>query len=162
LRELSSTVEVSISDTGIGIASEELPHVFERFHRIPGARGRTHEGTGIGLALVQELVRLHGGAVGVTSELNRGTTFTISIPTRPAALPADRAGAGQTLAPTGLGSTPFIEEALRWLPDQDQSETAGSAGAAVATRGARILLADDNADMREYVRRLLSQHWSVD
>jgi signal transduction histidine kinase/DNA-binding response OmpR family regulator len=162
LRDLSSTVEVSISDTGIGIASEELPHIFERFHRIPGARGRTHEGTGIGLALVQELVRLHGGAVTVTSELNRGTTFTVSIPTGRDHLPADRVGAARTLASTGLGSTPFIEEALRWLPDQIQSETTGSAGAAVATRGARILLTDDNADMREYVRRLLSQHWTID
>src|SRR5262249_41244148 len=69
-----------VSDTGIGISEAELPHMFERFHRIKHTKARTYEGTGIGLALVNELVRLHGGSVSVTSSEGRGTTFTVSLP----------------------------------------------------------------------------------
>jgi len=65
---------LQVSDTGIGIASDELPRLFERFHRIEGAQGRSFEGTGIGLALVQELVRLHGGKVRAESQLGAGTS----------------------------------------------------------------------------------------
>ena len=71
---------VAVADTGTGIPADELPRLFERFHRVEGARGRTHEGTGIGLALVQELVRLHGGTVAVDSEPGRGSTFTVRLP----------------------------------------------------------------------------------
>src|SRR5690606_16780624 len=79
-----------ICDTGEGIAPGDLPRIFERFHRIRNARARSHEGTGIGLALVQELARLHGGSVEVASEAGRGTTFTILLPLGSAHLPADR------------------------------------------------------------------------
>ena len=74
-------VTLTSRDTGTGIAARELPHLFERFHRVRGARSRTQEGTGIGLALVQELVRLHGGTITVESTVGRGTTFIVSIPT---------------------------------------------------------------------------------
>ena len=70
-----------------------MPRLFERFHRVEGARGRTHEGTGIGLALVQELVKLHGGSIFVESELGRGSTFTVHIPFGTAHLPRERIGA---------------------------------------------------------------------
>jgi signal transduction histidine kinase len=69
-----------VQDTGVGIAQGELPHVFERFHRARGVRSRTHEGAGIGLALVKELVKLHGGDIGVESEEGQGTRFTVRIP----------------------------------------------------------------------------------
>jgi len=68
-RWLGDRVELSVSDTGTGIPEAELPRVFERFHRVAGARGRSFEGSGIGLALVHELVRLHGGEVRVQSEV---------------------------------------------------------------------------------------------
>jgi len=73
-------VEVTVQDTGIGIAPDQLPRLFERFYRIEGAQGRSIEGTGIGLSLVQEMVKLHGGNVQVKSELGRGSSFTVSIP----------------------------------------------------------------------------------
>ena len=71
---------LEVTDTGTGIDADQLPHVFERFHRVRGAKSRTHEGTGIGLALVQELVKLHGGTIAVTSRAGKGTTFTVRIP----------------------------------------------------------------------------------
>ena len=81
-------VRLAVQDTGSGIPDEELPRLFERFHRVEGAKGRTHEGTGIGLALVQELVKIHGGTVRVESEVGRGSTFTVTIPAGKDHLPA--------------------------------------------------------------------------
>ena len=69
LRQVAQSVELSVSDTGTGIPAHEVPRLFERFHRVEGARGRTHEGSGIGLALVQELAKLHGGSVRAESSL---------------------------------------------------------------------------------------------
>ena len=163
---------LSVSDTGVGIPAAQLPHVFERFHRVPSARSRTHEGTGIGLALVQELTRIHGGHVGVTSEEGKGTVFTVTIPLGAAHLAPDRVGAGRTLTSTAVGAKPYVEEALRWLSNENASEVDDRADAAVsdgglarteATRGARVLVVDDNADMREYIARILrSRGWIVE
>ena len=178
VRAGARAVELSVRDTGTGIPPEEVPHIFERFHRVKSARARTHEGTGIGLALVQELVKLHGGVLQVSSVLDKGSTFLVSIPKGTAHLPADRIGGPRTLASATLGAGPYVEEALRWLPDANSRPLASSgpelgealsspsrarpAHGEAAGRRARILWADDNADMRDYVRRLLSQHWTVE
>jgi PAS domain S-box-containing protein len=168
--------KLMVRDTGTGIPSHELPEIFKRFHRIRGARSRTQEGSGIGLALVDELVRLHGGEINLESEVGQGTVFTVSIPAGSAHLPPDRVGAARTMVSTAVGATPYIEEALRWLPHTDEGvkgrtgERVNEGLAAVtssplpafAPSPSRILLADDNADMREYVRRLLSQRWEVE
>ncbi len=168
LEEAGGMARLTVQDTGTGIPATELPRLFERFHRVEGARGRSHEGTGIGLALVGELVRQHGGTIEVDSELDRGTTFTIDIPFGAAHLPADQlAAAGEEeAAPTGAQS--FVEEALRWLPN----ETAGGAVSETEIVGAipspesapdpggpqqHIVLADDNADLRDYIGRLLGE-----
>ena len=84
--------ELAVTDSGIGIPEAELPHLFNRFYRVKGANSRTHEGTGIGLALVQELVRLHGGAVHIESQEGKGSTFTVTIRAGYAHLPSDRLG----------------------------------------------------------------------
>ncbi|MBD2562920.1 response regulator [Nostoc linckia FACHB-391] len=164
-------IEFAVKDTGIGIPAEEIPHLFERFHRVKGAQGRTFEGSGIGLSLVQELVQMHGGTVHVTSVLGAGSCFTVSIPTGSAHLPPDRISAPRTLASTALGATPYLEEALRWLPEEGNREQGtGNREESylspityhLSPSPARILLADDNADMRDYVKRLLSQHYEVE
>ena len=156
-----------VRDSGGGISAAELPQVFDRFHRVEGTRSRTHEGTGIGLALVRDLVRLHGGDIAVGSREGEGTRFTVSIPTGTAHLPADRLRAPSPLIGGSVRDHSFVTEALRWLPrlpDEaalptatDLAETSVSSGSV-----ARILLVDDNADMREYVARLLRQYWPVD
>jgi signal transduction histidine kinase len=156
-------VELSVSDTGIGIAEHELPRVFERFHRIEGARARTHEGSGIGLALVSDLVKLHGGQITVESRVEQGTTFRVSIPTGRAHLPADRILARDAeLAPEQRERSlaqQFVNEAARWLPTEDAAETVPLSR---TLRPGRLLVADDNADMREYLTRILRAHWHVD
>jgi signal transduction histidine kinase len=88
LRQRQDAAVLIVRDTGTGIPAEHLPRLFERFHRVPNARGRTHEGTGIGLALVNELVKLHGGTIEVESALDVGTTFRVSVPLGRALVPS--------------------------------------------------------------------------
>ncbi len=161
---------LSVADTGTGIAADELPRVFERFHRIEGASGRTHEGTGIGLALMQELVRLHGGSIAAHSVEGEGSRFDVDIPLGCAHLPADRIRTPETAggdARQRLGSA-FVEEALRWLPDEGAGSPPATpaigAGEAFADADAprpRILVADDNKDMRAYLKSLLDPYADV-
>ena len=127
VEEADGRAVLRVADTGTGIPEHELPHVFERFHRVEGARGRTLEGSGIGLALVAELVKIHGGNVGVESRLGEGSTFTASIPLGTAHLPADRIGAAPALSSTAIGAEAYLEEALRWLPGE-QRHAAGFRG----------------------------------
>ena len=171
-------VRLRVADTGSGIAADDLPHVFERFRRIEGAAARTHEGTGIGLALVQELVRLHGGSVGVESAPGRGSTFTVTIPLGHAHLPREQLVAhGADAERPGSLADGVVGEALRWLPDPidpagatdavvpavEAAVLPGSSDAAASQgRRARIVLADDNADMRGYLRRLLATRYEVE
>ena len=154
-------VELVVRDTGIGIPPDQLPRVFERFHRVPDTRARSHEGSGIGLALVQELVQLHGGRASVESVIGQGSVFRVRIPQGSAHLPADRIVPPTPLLSSRDGAAPFVEEALRWLPEnpvelatERQNETGG--------KGERIVVADDNADMRRYISHILAEHWRVE
>jgi signal transduction histidine kinase len=157
---------VAVQDTGHGIPPPELPRVFDRFHRVEGVPGRSHEGSGIGLALVQELVRLHGGDIAVESTVGQGTTFTVTLPYGRAHLPPDQVVESAGRTPTGTAST-FVEEALRWLPEGGAAgraparEAGPDAPTDAALEPGDILLADDSADMRDYVRRLLAERWRV-
>ncbi|MGJ7414599.1 SpoIIE family protein phosphatase [Streptomyces cinereoruber] len=155
---------VTVADTGVGVAAEEMPRLFERFHRIENARSRSGEGSGIGLALVKELVGLHDGTITADSTEGEGTRFTIRLPFGSAHLPAGavRPETGTT-APSA--ADPFVQEALRWLPGERTEEavpsfdvapdTGDEARPARPAAPARVLIADDNADMREYLTRLL-------
>jgi len=174
LRWRGDHVELAVADSGVGIPAGAVPRVFERFHRVKGAKSRTHEGTGIGLALVQELASLHGGSVRVESQENKGSTFTVTIKTGTAHLPPDRVSANRDLASTATRAAAYVEEALHWLPQPAVSPQAGKGPAYSATitqttdpvppadaKRPRILWADDNADMREYVCRLLADRYDV-
>lgn len=168
LRREGNDAVLEIVDTGVGVPKLELPRLFERFYRVEGSAGRTQEGSGIGLALVQELVKLHGGSVLAASEPGCGTTLRVSVPLGVGHLPAERISVPRSSTPTTIGAQAFVQEALRWTP----TGTPGTASQPVleeplpkavgTVAGARILLADDNADMRDYVRELLSIHYAVE
>lgn len=169
LARVGEQVELSVSDTGSGIPADELPQVFERFHRVEGIRARTQEGSGIGLALVHELVRLHGGSIRVQSEVGIGSTFTVTLPIGAEHLPAERIRTSPELAASALGAIPYLMEAEHW--DAEASPALVTLEAALLAGGRepepanerpmRVVLADDNADMRDYLRRLLSERYEV-
>ena len=168
LRERGEDVELTVRDSGIGIAPDDIPNLFERFHQIAGARARTQEGSGIGLALVNELVRLHGGAVRVDSVIGQGTTFSVTMHKGIGHLPQDQISARRRGTDTPARAA-FVEEAMRWLPTYAATATP-SAGTTIASPAAsmfttvpgRVLLADDNTDMREYLAGILANHWTVE
>ena len=158
-------VEITVRDTGVGIPTEELPHLFERFRRVEGAKGRSIEGSGIGLALVQELVKLHGGTIRVESEVGRGTAFTVVLPYGADHLSPEKVTWTPTTPASHLRAQAYIDEASGWLPDNadDQaprpisstSDDVGDLASLAGGQGQTILLVDDNADMRNYLQRLL-------
>ena len=127
LREVDEQAEIRVTDTGIGIHPDFVPHVFERFRQADSSTTRTHGGLGLGLAIVRHLVELHGGTVGAESEGNgRGATFVVRLPIRadvPALLPS-AAVAGRGDSPTNL-------------------------------HGTRVLVVDDDPDAREILRAML-------
>lgn len=163
LRWEGDQVELEVADSGVGIPAADLPRLFERFHRVKGARSRTHEGTGIGLALVQDLIRLHGGAMRVASEEGKGSTFSATLKTGRAHLPEEQVAATSAPLDPAKRAAAYVEEALQWIPAAAPVFPAASAGAALAAgvQRERIVWADDNADMRDYVRRLLGEHYDV-
>ena len=168
LRWLGDRVELNVRDTGTGIPEGELPRIFERFHRIDGARGRSFEGSGIGLALVSELSRLHGGEVRVESELGRGSTFVVVIPAGRAHLPQARViEDGADMSQRVTASPAQLLEAKQWVRGEEELSASAPVDdpAPVLARSteprARLIVADDNSDMREYLRRLLSPHWDL-
>jgi signal transduction histidine kinase len=184
LSDAGDRAELTVRDSGCGITPEDLPHVFERFYRARHAQSRSYEGSGIGLALVQDLVRLNGGTVSAESEPGRGSSFRVSVPFGSAHLPADRIGAASPSTSTAIGSGAYLEEALHWLPaaagggaaqaaalpraESIAGSTPGSTPGSIsgAISGAklreRIVLAEDNSDMREYVERLLAPAYRVE
>jgi signal transduction histidine kinase len=187
-------VALEVRDTGCGISEGDLPRVFERFHRGQTTQARTAEGSGIGLSLVHELVKLHGGTIDVASVVNKGTTVTVRIRRGTKHLPAELVGVPRRTG-VAAAAAPYIEEVSGWVETGEEfslgagkvraatKRGAGRHGAAervAAGRGSagrasanqptavpvegseRILVVDDNADMRRYLRRILEEHWKVD
>jgi PAS domain S-box-containing protein len=172
LRSVDGAVELQVRDTGVGIPEEHRERIFERFHRIEGAHARTYEGTGIGLALVQELVKLHGGSVRVESAVGAGSTFTVTIPLGKEHLAAERIQSAQPLASTRIQAEAYTEEARQLLGNESgampDAVVLGEAASLAflpepvpAEYRERIILADDNADMRQYLARLLGDRYEV-
>lgn len=164
--ETRELIELAVADTGMGIPDDELPHVFDRFHRVPTALARSREGSGIGLSLVADLTKALGGATSVRSAVGRGSTFTVTIPHITAAPAEPRA-----LRALDAQASPFLEEARLWESAADsrvgQERVGGSPGArttfAELSEAGRVLLVEDNADLRAYLQRLfIEQGWTVD
>jgi len=148
---------LSIVDTGVGIPPEELPNLFQRFHRVQNVTGRTYEGTGIGLSLVSEFVKIHGGNISVNSKINSGSEFVVTIPTGKKHLPVEQIDESD-IDPQIMVADAFLEEAgslMRTVATKktDRPEPTNDASS--------ILIVDDNPDMREYLKNILGRNFTV-
>jgi signal transduction histidine kinase len=161
-----------VADTGMGISEKNLAHVFDRFWQADGSSKRKYQGVGIGLALVKELVEIHGGKVMVQSQEGKGTTFTVTLPyqkAEPSQTPEPEAAPETALAATGRGGNVTSEEWLANLyrraelfpaltPLQESLrpvETMGNGNLPT------ILVADDEPDMLRFLKSQLSAHYRV-
>lgn len=157
VKQVKDEIQVTVRDSGIGIPAAHLDKIFERFHRVENTDGRSQEGTGIGLAMVKELVKIHHGSISVSSEQGKGSVFTVTIPAGGNHLSPDKIiDISNNTGPRH--SAAFLEEALKWVPSQDEIH---SGALNDNPEKYQVLLADDNADMRDYVQRLLSEQFSV-
>jgi signal transduction histidine kinase len=161
LRQDAGEVELRVRDTGTGIEAADIERIFDRFHRVQRAAARAHEGSGIGLALVRELVTIHGGSISASSTPGEGTVFRVRIPvTQGSAVSEQEAPRPAARDARASAFAPYLAEALRWLPSDPAVQTSDTR--ATPERAiAGILVADDNADMRDYLSRLLSDRFQV-
>lgn len=154
--EEGASAEIRIRDTGPGIPPGEWPHVFDRFYQVDGSATREHEGTGIGLSLAKELVELHAGTIHVESEVDFGTTFIVRLPQGTAHLdPEDLAGPGlhEEVVSDGLDLDPLPTGAAG--PALDEVE------ASPPDNAPTILIVEDNAGVRRYLKRHLMPYYHV-
>lgn len=143
-------IELEVEDNGIGIPREQLARIFDRFTQVEGGATRRYEGSGIGLALVKEIVALHGGTIAVESDLERGSIFTITLP---------RGNVTQDQVFAG----PVEEDEQTFLPvqseDKQEGETLSPSNSKI--NAPLVLVVDDNADMRGYVERILRKKYRI-
>ncbi len=138
LTAVASQLELKVSDNGIGISPEFLPHVFERFRQADSSTTRTHGGLGLGLAIVRHLVELHGGTVLAASDgVGKGSTFTVLVPT------------------TGEQSVPEANQLTSTSSKQKHTEVVAIEPPNLS--GVRVLLVDDEPDTLEILRIVLSE-----
>jgi len=163
LKQSGDFAELKVKDTGTGIPPEEIPLLFKRFHRVQGAKSRSHEGSGIGLALTHELVKLHHGTIEVESTLGEGTTFTVRIPMGKSHLLSHQLRAHSTSAPVERRISAYVEEAMSWTGTSFNSLDSNAEPQPMTSgENATILVVDDNSDMREYIARLLGPYWRIE
>ncbi len=174
LHYLSDAVEIEIRDSGLGIPESEQPYIFERFRRVESA-GRKQGGAGIGLALVKELVELHGGSVRVKSKSGEGATFTVRLqlgnehlrdammdsPSHPPSSPQSEslrpASVQQALVHLDGALDPRLEPAAKGNSSQAIPVLASGGGHSRA----HVLIAEDNVDLRKFLQELLAPYYSV-
>ncbi|RYU89592.1 response regulator [Mucilaginibacter terrigena] len=171
LKQQYHKVVLEVKDTGVGIPEKELPHMFERFHRVENSAGRTHEGTGIGLSLVNELVQLHGGKISVSSVEGEGSTFSVIIPVGKTHLPQEHVLDAAKITDSSAMKGAFLQEAFNVLQEEagaaHRDNNIISTGDLTtrqdfsASKETTILIVDDNADMRAYLSRLLEPYFTV-
>lgn len=155
---------LEVQDTGIGIVKEQIPHLFERFRQAEGSANRSYEGSGLGLALVKELVELHSGQVSVDSVYGEGTTFKLSLVTGTAHLPTEQVLEIPVELNTSRASVELADlELLDQTADNFEHITKNLLPTSETQElplgtGHCILVVDDNPDLRSYVSDILRRN----
>ncbi|MFQ5677360.1 MAG: response regulator, partial [bacterium] len=151
-------VEIRVQDSGVGIAADRLPHVFDRFYQVDSSHTREHEGSGIGLALVKELVEMHSGNISVSSEEGRGSTFRVTLPMGKDHLkPEEIVATAETVTRVRADS-----DLQSWEQPESLTVNLENASSARAIDDENIiLLVEDHADFRTYLREYLQPQYRV-
>ena len=160
--ELTAEIDyavLKIIDTGIGIPEDELPKMFERFHRVQNTSGRTFEGTGIGLSLIKELVHMHKGVIEVESNVNDGSTFTVKIPFGKEHIKSSQISKKEHMSDQ-ISSNVYVDE-IESILKAEKNLTSNLLNENSGSDLPIILVVDDNADMREHMRSVLSTNYNV-
>ncbi|HET6387842.1 ATP-binding protein [Hyphomicrobium sp.] len=161
-------VTIKISDTGIGIPAEQLPHIFDRFYQVDGSATRRHQGLGLGLALVRELITRHGGDVTATSDSGRGTTFVLRFPHALQVTQIDMRNSDEK--PDGLADDPLRAfdrkaSARAILVGDDATPVVAKTGDLQQQDDRRdlplLLVVDDEPDMRRYLVSMLRENYRI-
>ena len=163
LEQRGKNVIFTVQDTGIGIPEKDLPNMFERFHRVAGSDGRSYEGTGIGLSLVAELVKIHNATIHVSSQVGQGTTFTVAVPTGYLHLPQESVSHQRNDIYSSSISESFLIEAraLDAHEPDDAIEKTIDNNDEKTISAPTLLLVDDNPDMIKYLRRILESNYRI-
>jgi PAS domain S-box-containing protein len=164
LKSNKKHVQLIVRDTGIGISRDNLNRIFERFNRINGARSRTFEGSGIGLALVRELVAIHSGKIKVDSTMGQGSEFIVIIPRGKSHLDPKNIFESADSIVQHRNANAFVQELVGWLGVNKQSVNNRSSAKSNSTNSLKessILIVDDNADMRAYLNSLLGESYET-
>lgn len=164
LESFSDHVELLIQDTGCGIPEAEQANIFKRFHRIHQTRGRSFEGSGIGLSLVQELINKQGGEIRFSSVENQGTQFIVSLPKGKAHLPVDCLIDNKQFDYKNDKVEKYIQELSQGQSHSEPTQKSNSPDTQNAKEvdfSAELLIVDDNADMLNYLENILSKFWKV-
>lgn len=156
LTQEAETIIISVADTGIGIAENALPLIFDRFYQVDGSQTRAHEGTGIGLALVKELVELHRGTIEVTSTINQGTTFQIKLPLSADTLAASETQVIESESEANVQDYQLVDEVLLSPADRNKAVIEVTEG----TKNT-ILVVEDNTDLRNFICSELTPTYQV-
>ncbi|RZA24440.1 MAG: response regulator [Proteobacteria bacterium] len=170
--ELSDSVSIKITDSGVGIPQKDLPKLFDRFHRVDGVVGRTYEGTGIGLSLVKQLVSIQGGDIHVESLEGQGSEFTISLKKGVYHIDPLHLSSAAQPARFSTDSLLYLEEIESWKTLEntalrigseavDEKSTFDLASSPSPTKTQTILIVDDNSDMREYIAGFLGRSYDI-
>lgn len=158
LTTAKNQVLLKVKDTGVGIPEKDIPKMFERFHRVENITGRTYEGTGIGLSLISELVKLHQGTITVQSKSGEGSEFTVTLPSGKEHLPKDQIVDADVNDDITI-SDMFIAEAATITANASSDKN--DSGFTAKGNKPVVLVVDDNADMRQYFNTLLQKDYSV-
>lgn len=156
-------VRMQVIDTGIGIRTEQIPHLFERFQQAEGSVNRSYEGSGLGLALVKELVELHKGQISVESLYSKGTTFTIWLQTGTSHLPLEQVLEIPTEIQSSRAAVELADLDIEFPLDKEreidssQENKQDPIASPSNPNTSSILVVDDNPDLRDYVARILRQ-----
>ncbi len=159
VRQVGGHAELIVKDTGTGIPAQEIPNLFKRFHRVQGAKSRSYEGSGIGLALVNDLSKLNGGTIEVKSEMGVGTEFTVRVPMGTNHLPKEQINMAAHSYSSSRRIAAYTSEAASWTGPKHLEEIEPIIQNSLSS--AKIIVVDDNSDMRQYLKGILSPRWQV-